>query len=128
MLLKKKKKQGLPLSSCLHFIIVYFRDVPFSMIYFPLFANLNALGREGGSNVQAQAPLWQSFVAGCSAGSVAAVAVTPLDGEWHTDYNLIYQVKRFYLPLWERVNGKTFWKEGGKKLEVIGGSSCPVHF
>ncbi|XP_075875295.1 mitochondrial glutamate carrier 1 [Nelusetta ayraudi] len=55
------------------------RDVPFSMIYFPLFANLNALGREGGSNVQAQAPLWQSFVAGCSAGSVAAVAVTPLD-------------------------------------------------
>lgn len=51
------------------------------MIYFPLFANLNALGREGGSNIQAQAPLWQSFMAGCSAGSVAAVAVTPLDGE-----------------------------------------------
>ncbi|XP_017157184.1 mitochondrial glutamate carrier 1 [Poecilia reticulata] len=57
------------------------RDVPFSMIYFPLFANLNALGREsaGGQDVQAQAPFWQSFVAGCSAGSVAAVAVTPLD-------------------------------------------------
>lgn len=49
------------------------------MIYFPLFANLNALGREGVSNVQAQAPLWQSFVAGCAAGSVAATAVTPLD-------------------------------------------------
>lgn len=60
------------------------RDVPFSMIYFPLFANLNALGREGAggqADVQAQAPFWQSFVAGCSAGSVAAVAVTPLDGE-----------------------------------------------
>lgn len=60
------------------------RDVPFSMIYFPLFANLNALGRgSGGSHadVQAQAPFWQSFVAGCSAGSVAAVAVTPLDGQ-----------------------------------------------
>ncbi|XP_054910011.1 mitochondrial glutamate carrier 1-like [Poeciliopsis prolifica] len=58
------------------------RDVPFSMIYFPLFANLNALGREGSegqADVQAQAPFWQSFVAGCSAGSVAAVAVTPLD-------------------------------------------------
>ncbi|XP_041651531.1 mitochondrial glutamate carrier 1 [Cheilinus undulatus] len=58
------------------------RDVPFSMIYFPLFANLNALGREsapGQGDVQAQAPFWQSFVAGCSAGSVAAVAVTPLD-------------------------------------------------
>ncbi|RVE72291.1 hypothetical protein OJAV_G00060310 [Oryzias javanicus] len=58
------------------------RDVPFSMIYFPLFANLNALGRDSAGNqadTQAQAPFWQSFVAGCSAGSVAAVAVTPLD-------------------------------------------------
>uniref|UniRef100_A0A8C6Q101 Mitochondrial glutamate carrier 2 n=1 Tax=Nothobranchius furzeri TaxID=105023 RepID=A0A8C6Q101_NOTFU len=58
------------------------RDVPFSMIYFPLFANLNALGREsagGQADVQAQASFWQSFMAGCCAGSVAAVAVTPLD-------------------------------------------------
>ncbi|XP_034541202.1 mitochondrial glutamate carrier 1 [Notolabrus celidotus] len=58
------------------------RDVPFSMIYFPLFANLNALGREsvpGQGDVQAHAPFWQSFMAGCGAGSVAAVAVTPLD-------------------------------------------------
>lgn len=64
---------------------VSFRDVPFSMIYFPLFANLNALGQEGVGNVQSQAPLWQSFLAGCTAGSVAAVAVTPLDGEWEKD-------------------------------------------
>ncbi|CAK6960177.1 mitochondrial glutamate carrier 1 [Scomber scombrus] len=55
------------------------RDVPFSMIYFPLFANLNALGREKSGGVQARAPFWQSFIAGCTAGSVAAVAVTPLD-------------------------------------------------
>ncbi|XP_030625354.1 mitochondrial glutamate carrier 1 [Chanos chanos] len=58
------------------------RDVPFSMIYFPLFANLNALGRsEQGcqGNVQERAPFLQSFLAGCTAGSVAAVAVTPLD-------------------------------------------------
>lgn len=55
------------------------RDVPFSMIYFPLFANLNALGQEKMGNVQARAPFWQSFVAGCTAGSIAAVAVTPLD-------------------------------------------------
>ncbi|XP_060892652.1 mitochondrial glutamate carrier 1 [Labrus mixtus] len=58
------------------------RDVPFSMIYFPLFANLNSLGREsvpGRGDVHARAPFWQSFLAGCSAGSVAAVAVTPLD-------------------------------------------------
>ncbi|KAK7891371.1 hypothetical protein WMY93_023334 [Mugilogobius chulae] len=55
------------------------RDVPFSMIYFPLFANLNALGRESQSDAQSRAPFWQSFVAGCMAGSIAAVAVTPLD-------------------------------------------------
>uniref|UniRef100_A0A3Q3BRI9 Mitochondrial glutamate carrier 2 n=1 Tax=Kryptolebias marmoratus TaxID=37003 RepID=A0A3Q3BRI9_KRYMA len=58
------------------------RDVPFSMIYFPLFANLNALGRGttgSQADVQAKAPFWQSFMAGCCAGSVAAVAVTPLD-------------------------------------------------
>ncbi|XP_068458954.1 mitochondrial glutamate carrier 1 isoform X2 [Clinocottus analis] len=55
------------------------RDVPFSMIYFPLFANLNALGRERVGDVQTRAPFWQSFLAGCGAGSVAAVAVTPLD-------------------------------------------------
>uniref|UniRef100_A0A8C6SHL5 Mitochondrial glutamate carrier 2 n=1 Tax=Neogobius melanostomus TaxID=47308 RepID=A0A8C6SHL5_9GOBI len=55
------------------------RDVPFSMIYFPLFANLNALGRGSNSDMQGRAPFWQSFVAGCTAGSIAAIAVTPLD-------------------------------------------------
>lgn len=55
------------------------RDVPFSMIYFPLFANLNAFGRESHSGVDDRAPFWQSFMAGCMAGSIAAVAVTPLD-------------------------------------------------
>lgn len=55
------------------------------MIYFPLFANLNALGREAAGDAQARAPFWQSFVSGCGAGSVAAVAVTPLDGKWQKD-------------------------------------------
>ncbi|KAM3870637.1 mitochondrial glutamate carrier 1 [Diretmus argenteus] len=60
------------------------RDVPFSMIYFPLFANLNSLGQRGAGpgcqgDVQRRAPFLQSFMAGCAAGSVAAVAVTPLD-------------------------------------------------
>lgn len=64
-------------------VLSLFRDVPFSMIYFPLFANLNAVGRteDRHSNPQERAPFLQSFVAGCTAGSVAAVAVTPLDGE-----------------------------------------------
>ncbi|KAL4659452.1 mitochondrial glutamate carrier 1-like isoform X1 [Arapaima gigas] len=59
------------------------RDVPFSMIYFPLFAKLNTLGRREcgchGAAIQERAPFVQSFMAGCAAGSVAAVAVTPLD-------------------------------------------------
>ena len=63
------------------------------MIYFPLFANLNALGRESGVDVQAKAPFWQSFMAGCGAGSVAAVAVTPLDGEWEKSWD-----SRAYMP------------------------------
>ncbi|KAF5894230.1 mitochondrial glutamate carrier 1-like, partial [Clarias magur] len=54
------------------------RDVPFSMIYFPLFANFNAVGRRG-DLAHERAPFLQSFASGCAAGSVAAVAVTPLD-------------------------------------------------
>lgn len=52
------------------------RDVSFSMIYFPLFANLNSLGpkREDGTTV-----FWASFLAGCVAGSTAACAVNPMD-------------------------------------------------
>lgn len=52
------------------------RDVPFSIIYFPLFANLNKLGQKSSHE---KAPFYHSFFAGCIAGSVAAVAVTPLD-------------------------------------------------
>ncbi|XP_063785384.1 mitochondrial glutamate carrier 2 [Pseudophryne corroboree] len=52
------------------------RDVPFSIIYFPLFANVNKLGQKSS---QDKAPFYHSFFAGCFAGSVAAVAVTPLD-------------------------------------------------
>ncbi|XP_056373882.1 mitochondrial glutamate carrier 2 [Hyla sarda] len=52
------------------------RDVPFSIIYFPLFANINKLGQK---SPQVKAPFYHSFIAGCFAGSVAAVAVTPLD-------------------------------------------------
>ncbi|XP_043505218.1 mitochondrial glutamate carrier 1-like [Polistes fuscatus] len=52
------------------------RDVTFSIIYFPLFARLNDLGpkREDGSSV-----FWCSFLAGCAAGSTAALLVNPFD-------------------------------------------------
>ncbi|KAM9545127.1 mitochondrial glutamate carrier 1 isoform 2-T6 [Salvelinus alpinus] len=52
------------------------RDVPFSIIYFPLFANLNSLGGRG---VDGPAPFYVSFASGCIAGSTAAVAVNPVD-------------------------------------------------
>lgn len=58
-------------------VFLHYRDIPFSIIYFPLFANLNQLGI---SELTGKAPFSHSFVAGCTAGSVAAVAVTPLDG------------------------------------------------
>ncbi|KTG33134.1 hypothetical protein cypCar_00032030, partial [Cyprinus carpio] len=52
------------------------RDVPFSVIYFPLFANLNNLGKRGADG---PAPFYVSFISGCIAGSTAAVAVNPVD-------------------------------------------------
>lgn len=52
------------------------RDVPFSIIYFPLFANLNNLGKKG---AEGPAPFYVSFASGCIAGSTAAVAVNPVD-------------------------------------------------
>lgn len=66
------------------------RDIPFSVIYFPLFANLNQLGV---CELTGKAPFAHSFVAGCAAGSVAAVAVTPLDGRcgegWGSGFRVI---------------------------------------
>lgn len=55
-----------------------YRDVPFSIVYFPLFANLNQLGRPAGEE---KSPFYVSFLAGCVAGSTAAVAVNPCDGQ-----------------------------------------------
>lgn len=52
------------------------RDVPFSIIYFPLFANLNKLGQK---TPDEKSPFFVSFLAGCAAGSAAAVAVNPCD-------------------------------------------------
>lgn len=52
------------------------RDVPFSMIYFPFFAHLNALGVRDESG---KASFLHSFVSGCIAASTAAVTVNPVD-------------------------------------------------
>ncbi|XP_051476495.1 mitochondrial glutamate carrier 1 isoform X4 [Apus apus] len=52
------------------------RDVPFSIVYFPLFANLNKLGQK---DANVKAPFYVSFLSGCVAGSTAAVVVNPCD-------------------------------------------------
>merc|ERR1711874_596541 len=54
------------------------RDVSFSLIFFPLFTNLNKMGprKEAGSR---EAVFWWSFFAGIAAGSISAVAVNPFD-------------------------------------------------
>ncbi|GFO42145.1 mitochondrial glutamate carrier protein [Plakobranchus ocellatus] len=53
------------------------RDICFSAIYFPLFANLNKLGkRREGSD---QAVFYHSFISGCLAGCTASFMVNPFD-------------------------------------------------
>ncbi|XP_028432500.1 solute carrier family 25 member 55a isoform X2 [Perca flavescens] len=52
------------------------RDVPFSIVYFPLFANLNRLGKP---SPEGSSPFYWAFLSGCVAGSTAAVAVNPCD-------------------------------------------------
>ncbi|XP_077428437.1 solute carrier family 25 member 55a isoform X2 [Vanacampus margaritifer] len=52
------------------------RDVPFSVVYFPLFANLNRLGQP---SAEQSSPCYWAFLSGCAAGSAAAVVVNPCD-------------------------------------------------
>ncbi|XP_073326550.1 mitochondrial glutamate carrier 1-like isoform X1 [Pagrus major] len=53
------------------------RDIPFSVVYFPLFAHLHQLGRR--SSEDPSVPFYWSFLSGCMAGCVAAVTVSPCD-------------------------------------------------
>ncbi|XP_033880705.1 mitochondrial glutamate carrier 1-like [Acipenser ruthenus] len=100
------------------------RDVPFSMIYFPLFANLNRLGQRSPGET---APFYHSFLAGCGAGAVAAVAVTPLDviktrlqtlrkgvGE-DTYRGTVHCMRR----IWQREGYSAFLKGAGCRALVI---------
>ncbi|KAM4610915.1 mitochondrial glutamate carrier 1-like [Polymixia lowei] len=53
------------------------RDIPFSVVYFPLFAHLHQLGQHSTENPAV--PFYWSFMSGCLAGSIAAVTVSPCD-------------------------------------------------
>lgn len=54
------------------------RDVSFSIVYFPMFANLNKLGPKKSPD-STESVFWWSFISGCMAGSLSAVAVNPAD-------------------------------------------------
>ncbi|CAM5170225.1 unnamed protein product [Eretmochelys imbricata] len=94
-------------------------DVPFSIIYFPLFARLYRGGQE---SLEERAPFYQLFLAGCLAGSVAAVSVNPCD-----------VIKTRLLSLTKGTNEdsysglvdcarKIWWKEG--RLAFLIGARC----
>uniref|UniRef100_K7G0C4 Mitochondrial glutamate carrier 2 n=1 Tax=Pelodiscus sinensis TaxID=13735 RepID=K7G0C4_PELSI len=104
--------------------VTLLRDVPFSIIYFPLFANINALGQR---HSEEKAPFIHSFVSGCVAGCVAAVAVTPLDvlktriqtlkkGLGEDTYNGIIDCAR---KIWTHEGPAAFMKGAGCRALVI---------
>uniref|UniRef100_S4RA32 Mitochondrial glutamate carrier 2 n=1 Tax=Petromyzon marinus TaxID=7757 RepID=S4RA32_PETMA len=100
------------------------RDVPFSIIYFPLFANLNSLGV---TTPGERAPFYHSFASGCIAGSMAAVAVNPCDviktrlqslqrGVNEDTYTGIVDCTKKILA---KEGGRAFFKGGGCRALVI---------
>ncbi|XP_068950275.1 mitochondrial glutamate carrier 2 [Petaurus breviceps papuanus] len=100
------------------------RDIPFSVIYFPFFANLNHLGI---NEATGKAPFAHSFASGCLAGSLAAIAVTPLDvlktriqtlkkGVEDEVYNGIIDCAR---KIWTHEGPAAFMKGAGCRALVI---------
>nr|XP_033808639.1 mitochondrial glutamate carrier 2 isoform X2 [Geotrypetes seraphini]XP_033808640.1 mitochondrial glutamate carrier 2 isoform X2 [Geotrypetes seraphini]XP_033808641.1 mitochondrial glutamate carrier 2 isoform X2 [Geotrypetes seraphini]XP_033808643.1 mitochondrial glutamate carrier 2 isoform X2 [Geotrypetes seraphini]XP_033808644.1 mitochondrial glutamate carrier 2 isoform X2 [Geotrypetes seraphini] len=100
------------------------RDVPFSILYFPLFAHINKLGQQ---NHDKKASFMHSLMSGCTAGCVAAVAVTPLDvlktriqtlkkGINEDTYNGLIDCAR---KIWRNEGASAFMKGAGCRALVI---------
>ena len=54
------------------------RDVTFSVIFFPIFTNLNKIGPRSGADSK-EVVSWWSFLVGSTAASISAFATTPFD-------------------------------------------------
>ncbi|RWS27689.1 mitochondrial glutamate carrier 1-like protein [Leptotrombidium deliense] len=102
------------------------RDVNFSVVYFPLFAHLNALGpmRNDGTGERV---FWASFLAGCAAGSISAFAVNPFDvvktrlqvlkrAKGETTYNGILDA---FVKIMKNEGITAFFKGAGCRMIVI---------
>ncbi|XP_078000221.1 mitochondrial glutamate carrier 2-like [Glandiceps talaboti] len=100
------------------------RDIPFSMIYFPVFAHLNALGKtaDGG-----RASFLHSFISGCIAGSIASISVNPFD-VIKTRLQLLKQasgdttytgIRDCAVKVWKQEGWTAFFKGGGCRVLVI---------
>uniref|UniRef100_A0A3Q2HZ47 Mitochondrial glutamate carrier 2 n=1 Tax=Equus caballus TaxID=9796 RepID=A0A3Q2HZ47_HORSE len=120
------------------FLFLPCRDIPFAIIYFPLFANLNHLGFD---ELTGKASSAHSFAPGCVAGSVAAVTVTPLEGKCMADVGAsrlhctpAHQLTGlFFLPrkLWIQEGPSAFTKGAGCRALVIAplfGTAHSVYF
>ncbi|XP_046526034.1 LOW QUALITY PROTEIN: mitochondrial glutamate carrier 2 [Equus quagga] len=90
------------------------RDIPFAIIYFPLFANLNHLGFD---ELTGKASSAHSFAPGCVAGSVAAVTVTPLEGSSRIEP--IFHGLDPTAKLWIQEGPSAFTKGAGCRALVI---------
>jgi len=102
------------------------RDVSFSMVYFPLFAHLNALGPRKGDG-SGEAVFWCSFLSGCAAGSLSALAVNPFDvvktrlqvinkGQGDAVYSGIADA---FVKILKEEGPKAFFKGGACRMIVI---------
>uniref|UniRef100_A0A8C3RRF9 Uncharacterized protein n=1 Tax=Chelydra serpentina TaxID=8475 RepID=A0A8C3RRF9_CHESE len=114
--------QGIPLRDSMgSWMSSFLRDVPFSIIYFPLFAHLNRGGQE---SLAERDPFYQLFVAGCVAGSVAAVSVNPCDV---IKTQLQSQTKETNEDSYRRLIDcarKIWWKDGPSAF--LRGAGCRV--
>ncbi|CAG2063976.1 unnamed protein product [Timema podura] len=118
------------------------RDVSFSVIYFPLFARLNALGPRRKDNSGEyihtwEAVFWCSLLSGCTSGAITALLVNPFDvvktrlqllkrAEGEIAYTSIADAFMYAnyrntpcFKIWKNEGVKAFFKGGACRMIVI---------